>query len=390
MEPRRYLFVMWEGGGNVPLQLGVARKLVARGHQVCVLTEPAVRRDVLATGASYRWFTRAPHRQDRAREHDLVRDFDARTPIGTFAALRDRVMFGPARAYAQDTMAEIQRFRPHVLAVDWVLTGAAVAGEAADLPTALLMHGSNPVPEPGKPPPGFGFLPAKSPLGRARDRVFTWVFLRLFNKGLPALNDARLGRAMEPAVATGRPASACGGQHEHHLHAPGAGAAALRRRHRLDAGAGPRHRRTHAGSRRLPWRGQCGRGALGATRPSVPARQRRHHPRRHGNHHARPGPRSPAPLHAAGPRPKRRHHQGSLAWRRPAPGTARVRGQDPSGAGPRAARAVVPGSGPTTPAGDPGRPHGRPRHRRTRGPGPRALSAPTGPGPDPSRVMHRR
>src|SRR6266508_5077713 len=70
MEPRRYLFVMWEGGGNVPLQLGVARKLVARGHQVCVLTEPAVRRDVLATGASYRWFTRAPHRQDRAREHD--------------------------------------------------------------------------------------------------------------------------------------------------------------------------------------------------------------------------------------------------------------------------------------------------------------------------------
>src|SRR6266508_2291742 len=95
MEPRRYLFVMWEGGGNVPLQLGVARKLVARGHQVCVLTEPAVRRVVLATGASYRWFSRAPHRQDRAREHDLVRDFDARTPIGTFAPSATASCSGP-------------------------------------------------------------------------------------------------------------------------------------------------------------------------------------------------------------------------------------------------------------------------------------------------------
>ena len=32
MEPRRYLFVMWEGGGNVPPQVGLARKLVARRH----------------------------------------------------------------------------------------------------------------------------------------------------------------------------------------------------------------------------------------------------------------------------------------------------------------------------------------------------------------------
>ena len=44
-----------------------------------------------ATGASYRSFTTAPHRQDRAREHDLVRDFDAKTPPGVFAALRDRL-----------------------------------------------------------------------------------------------------------------------------------------------------------------------------------------------------------------------------------------------------------------------------------------------------------
>ena len=60
------------------------------------------------------------------------------------------------------------------------------------------MHGNNLVPEPGKPAPGFGFLPARSALGRVRDRVFTWVFLRLFNQGLPALNDARLGLGLPP------------------------------------------------------------------------------------------------------------------------------------------------------------------------------------------------
>lgn len=198
MKPKRLLFVMWEGGGNVPPQLGLVRKLAARGHQVRVLTEPSVREDVLATGASYRSFTLAPHRLDRAPQSDLVRDFDARTPIGAFAAVRDRVIFGPARAYAQDTMAEIQRFRPQMLAVDWALAGAAVAGEAASIPTALLMHGNNLVPEPGKPPPGFGFLPASSAVGRTRDRVLTRVFLRLFNNGLPALNDARLALGLQP------------------------------------------------------------------------------------------------------------------------------------------------------------------------------------------------
>jgi hypothetical protein len=34
---RHYLFAMWEGGGNVPPMLGVARRLIARGHAVTVL-----------------------------------------------------------------------------------------------------------------------------------------------------------------------------------------------------------------------------------------------------------------------------------------------------------------------------------------------------------------
>lgn len=121
-----------------------------------MLTEPSLRQDVLATGAPYRSFTTAPHRHDHAPSSDLVRDLDAKTPTGAFAAIRDRVIFGLARVYARDTTAQLQRFRPHALAADWVLAGAAVAGEVAGVPTAVLMHGNNSVPEPGKPPPGSG------------------------------------------------------------------------------------------------------------------------------------------------------------------------------------------------------------------------------------------
>ena len=35
-QPRRFLFVLWEGGGNVPPILGLARRLVERGHTVRV------------------------------------------------------------------------------------------------------------------------------------------------------------------------------------------------------------------------------------------------------------------------------------------------------------------------------------------------------------------
>lgn len=189
---------MWEGGGNVPPQLGLARKLVLRGHDVCVLTEPSVEQEVRQIGASFISFEKAPHRHERSAESDFVRDFDARTPLGAFAAARDRLFLGAAREYAEDTKAAIAELRPHVLAADWLLTGAAVAGEAARLPTALLVHNINLIPEAGKPAPGFGFLPARTAVGRLRDRLFTSMFLRLFNKGLPALNDARRALGLRP------------------------------------------------------------------------------------------------------------------------------------------------------------------------------------------------
>jgi len=37
-EPRRFLFVLFEGGGNIPPILGLAQGLVQRGHSVQVIS----------------------------------------------------------------------------------------------------------------------------------------------------------------------------------------------------------------------------------------------------------------------------------------------------------------------------------------------------------------
>ena len=192
----RFLFVLWEGGGNVPLQLALAKGLADRGHDVRVLTEDCLAADVAAAGCRFEPFVAAPNRASRTE--DLVRDSEARTPLGAFAWARDRVVMGPAAAYARDTRAALEREAVDVLASDYMLFGPPIASERAGVPTALLVHNIYLVPEPGKPAPGPGFLPARGLLGRARDRAVGRVFVALFNRGLPPVNRARSEQGLPP------------------------------------------------------------------------------------------------------------------------------------------------------------------------------------------------
>jgi MGT family glycosyltransferase len=190
------LFVFWEGGGNVPVQLALAKGLVERGHQVRVLTEDCLAADVAAAGCRFEPFVEAPNRASRTE--DLIRDSEARTPLGAFARARDRVVMGPAAAYARDTRAALERETVDVMASDYMLFGPPIAAERARVPTALLVHNVYIVPEPGKPAAGPGFLPAKGPLGRTRDRAVSRAFLTLFNRGLPSVNRARTEQGLAP------------------------------------------------------------------------------------------------------------------------------------------------------------------------------------------------
>lgn len=194
--PRAYLFVTFEGGGNVPPMLGAVRRLSARGHDVRVLTEPCLRDAVEAAGARFVPFTRYFTRDDRTV--DLIGDAGARTPVGALRRSLERLVFGPARTVAEETGRAIGAERPDVVVVDALMPGALVAAGAAEIPRVVLFHMPEYLPGPGRPAAGPGFLPRADVVGRIRDALATRLFLRQVGAFLPAFNDARRAFGMPP------------------------------------------------------------------------------------------------------------------------------------------------------------------------------------------------
>lgn len=195
---KRILMVMFEGGGNVPPQLGIARELLSRGHRVRILGDRALAEDVAKIGAEFSGWRTAPHQHFRSKE-SLVRDWEAKSPIGALKKISTAMMFGPAPAYARDTLDEIAGFDPDALVVDFMMMGAAVAAEKSGRPTALIMHTVSQLPLEGYPPFGFGLLPARGWLGRLRDQLLGALATRtLDNLGLPHLNPLREKLSLAP------------------------------------------------------------------------------------------------------------------------------------------------------------------------------------------------
>ena len=194
--PRSYLFVTFEGGGNVPPVLGVARRLAARGHDVRVLTEPCLRAAVEEAGARFVPFTRHFTREDRTM--DLIGDSAAKTPVGALQMSFERLVFGPAAIVAEETGREIDVERPDVVVADGLMPGALVAAEAAGVPRVVLFHMPEYLPGPGRPAAGPGFLPRAGWLGRLRDGVMTRLFLGQLKAYLPRFNEARRAFGLAP------------------------------------------------------------------------------------------------------------------------------------------------------------------------------------------------
>lgn len=193
---RSYLFVTWEGGGNVPVVLGVARRLAQRGHRVRVLTEPCLEGAVRAAGADFLPFTRHFTRTDRAQT--LLDDAKARTTVGALRRSFEVVLFGPARITAEETRAAILAEPTDVVAVDHLMPGALAAAEAAGTPRVVLFHTPEYLPGPGRPAAGPGFLPRQDLLGRARDALLTAVFLRTVGGYVERYNEARRTMNLRP------------------------------------------------------------------------------------------------------------------------------------------------------------------------------------------------
>ncbi len=194
----RYLLTMWEGGGNVPPELGVARRLIERGHEVHVLADPTIGAAAEAIGASFSSWRRAPHHTSLNPSEDLIKDWETRNPLVMMRRARDRFIAGPAAAFASDTAHVVDRFRPEVVVPDAFLFGSIMAAQAAKLPTALLVPNIWLLPTSGSPSIGPGFAPATTVLGRSRDAAMLAVVNRVLGAGLPAINAARGDLGLSP------------------------------------------------------------------------------------------------------------------------------------------------------------------------------------------------
>lgn len=195
----RFLFTTWEGGGHVQPMLLVARDLAARGHAVLVLSDPCNASDAEALDVPFRAWTTAPFQTGKTRDDDRLKDHEADNPLAVIQRLLDRVIAGPALAYATDTLAAIDAFAPNVVVSQELLLGPMAAAEARDLPLALLAANVWSLPTmPGAPPFGAGMLPATSDEERGMHAMVSQMSRGFFQAGLHDLNTARAALGLPP------------------------------------------------------------------------------------------------------------------------------------------------------------------------------------------------
>jgi UDP:flavonoid glycosyltransferase YjiC (YdhE family) len=187
-----FLFVLWAGGGNVPPQLALGRRLAGRGHAVRMLAPAVLRERIETAGVTYEPYRETPEHDESVPEQSLVRDFEQRSPLAAVAAARDNLLAAMARPVAADVLTILERHRVDVVAFDFSLFGALFAAEKAGVPAAMLVHTVYPFPAPGLPPYGTGWMPMSGPAGRVRDAIgalaFHWIYERPL---LPRFNAVR-------------------------------------------------------------------------------------------------------------------------------------------------------------------------------------------------------
>jgi MGT family glycosyltransferase len=201
---REFLFVLWAGGGNVPPQLTLARRLVARGHRVRMLAPAVLRESIEAAGIAFEPYREIPEHDESVPERSLVRDFEARSKSAEIAASRDNLVAAMVRPVAADVLATLERRPADVVAFDFLLAGALFAAEKAALPAAMLIHTVYPFPAPGLPPFGMGWSPMGGPLGRLREQVGRLIYRQVYERPLlPRFNEVRVALGLQPMRAFG-------------------------------------------------------------------------------------------------------------------------------------------------------------------------------------------
>ncbi|MCR2809933.1 MULTISPECIES: glycosyltransferase [unclassified Microbacterium] len=193
----RYLLAIWDGGGATPPNLGVARILVERGHEVVVFGDATLEADVVETGATYRTWPTAPQRRSTRLEDDLLKDWECRTPLGAARRILDRLIAGPSTRFAADVTAALDDEQFDAVLADGMLLGALIGAEARGIPAATLVGSVYLAPSRVRPPMGR-IPPARGAIGRMRDRISFALVNLLWHGGIRSLNDARAEYGLDP------------------------------------------------------------------------------------------------------------------------------------------------------------------------------------------------
>jgi UDP:flavonoid glycosyltransferase YjiC (YdhE family) len=119
----KILVVTWDGGGNVPPALGIAAELNTRGHEICVMGNPAQAQQVQNAGFQFVGY-------ETARP---FRSTDSNSVFGYIALFGDRAM-------GRDVVAEIDRQHTDLVIFDCMLFGPIEAVARTATPYVVLEH----------------------------------------------------------------------------------------------------------------------------------------------------------------------------------------------------------------------------------------------------------
>ena len=177
-----------DGGGTVPPALGLARSLIARGHQVRVLADPTIGADAESAGCSFSPWREAPHFTSREEQTAVVAAFEGRRPFRAIKAMREFLGPGMTGRYARDVISVEKEFGADAVLAEGVLPGIGIGALATGLPAAALMANVYLRPTTGLPLMGTGWLPARGLPGRARDWLAPKAVRWLLARTLPRVN----------------------------------------------------------------------------------------------------------------------------------------------------------------------------------------------------------
>ena len=190
-KPLNFLFTTWEGGGNMTPVRVAARKLLARGHRVRVMSDECNQAEFEGAGLEFASWRRAPSRKDRSPDSQTFRDWAAATPQeGLLSVIRDH-WAGLALAYAEDVIEELRREPADLVVTSEMLFGVMAACESMGQPFVNFCPNISIAPLPGVPPLGPGLAPARNDGERAMHAEIAKGSMAMFDSGLPGLNAAR-------------------------------------------------------------------------------------------------------------------------------------------------------------------------------------------------------